>query len=201
MEEPEAPDAPRLRRDAQRNRAALVDAAEVEFATAGPDVPLDAVVRRAGVGRGTLYRHFADRQSLAAAVYERYLGEHEAFLAEHATEPDIALRLLARMIGVQARTRGVAVIISRAADAQARTRDLEARTRASCAVALARSQDAGVVAPDVTADDLLLVLGMVEGALVGLPLERAPAAAERVLRLVLPALTAGPAGDVPPLDD
>ncbi|NLE70585.1 MAG: TetR/AcrR family transcriptional regulator [Actinomycetales bacterium] len=188
-------DAVSRRRDAQRNYDALVAAAEIEFATAGPDVPLDAVVRRAGVGRGTLYRHFADRRALAAAIYERYTLEHEAWIAEHAAEPDIALRLLARMVGIQARTRGVMVILSRDPGGHRRMRGLEDRTRALLAVALERSQAAGVVAPTVTVDDLLLVLGMVEGALVGLPFEGAPDAAERVLQLVLPALTRGPADD------
>lgn len=189
------------RRDAQRNHDALVAAAEVEFATSGPDVPLDAVVRRAGVGRGTLYRHFADRVDLAAAVYERYIAEHEAYLAEHGDEPDVAVRLLARIVGVQARTRGVMVIVAREPEGRERLRSLGDRTRAVCARALERSRTAGVVAPEVTVDDVLLVLGMVEGALVGLPLDQAPAVAERVLRVVLPALTGGLAEDVPPLVD
>lgn len=197
----DTPGPPARRRDAQRNYDALLAAAEIEFATGGPDVPLDAVVRRAGVGRGTLYRHFADREALAAGIYERYMAEHEEYVAAHADEPDVALRLIVRMVAVQTRARGVMGILSREPAGRQRIRGLAERTRRMFAVALELSQKAGVVPADVTADDLLLVIGMVEGALVGLPLDQAPGRAERVLSLVLPALTGGPAAELPELDE
>jgi AcrR family transcriptional regulator len=65
------PPAPRA--DAVRNRARLVDAAKRVFASDGDFGP-EAVARAAGVGIGTLYRHFPDRNDLAAAVYEDELG-------------------------------------------------------------------------------------------------------------------------------
>lgn len=61
----------KLRADARRNRDKLVESAKTAFAETGPDVSLDEVARRAGVGIGTLYRHFPSRESLVAAVYER----------------------------------------------------------------------------------------------------------------------------------
>jgi AcrR family transcriptional regulator len=182
------------RRDARRNHAALVAAAEVEFSVSGPDVPLDAVVRRAGVGRGTLYRHFAGRVDLAMAIYEQHIAEHETYAAAHAHEPDLVFRLLERMADVQVRTRGVMMVLAREPDGEARIGLLVARIRALFESTLARGRAAGLVASDITADDLLLVLGMVEGALVGVPLDRAPAVAHRVVALVGPALRALPTG-------
>ncbi len=173
-------------------------AAEVEFATEGPDVPLDAVVRRAGVGRGTLYRHFNGRIDLAAAVYERHISEHETYAVEHQDEPDLLFRLLDRMAEVQARTRGVILVLAREPEGEAQIERLVSRLRVVFEATLERARDAGLVSPDVTVDDLLLVLAMVEGALVGARLEGAPAIARRVVELVTPALRTGPGlGAVP----
>ncbi len=180
------------RRDARRNRAALVAAAEVEFSVAGPDVPLDAVVRRAGVGRGTLYRHFAGRVDLAVAIFEQHIATHETFAEEHAGEPDLVYRLLDRMSDVQVRTRGVMMVLAREPDGEARIEHLVARIRTLFETTLADAREAGLVSADVTADDLLLVLAMVEGALVGVPLDQAPAVAHRVISLVAPGLHTGP---------
>ena len=59
------------RADAQRNRERLVDAAKAAFAEAGAEVSLEEIARRAGVGSGTLYRHFPERDAILAAVYRR----------------------------------------------------------------------------------------------------------------------------------
>jgi AcrR family transcriptional regulator len=60
---------PRMRADARRSHAKLVEAATAAFAEKGADAPLDDIARRAGVGIGTLYRHFPTRTDLQAAVY------------------------------------------------------------------------------------------------------------------------------------
>jgi AcrR family transcriptional regulator len=59
------------RADRLRNRERLVEAAKAGFAAVGADVSLDEIARRAGVGIGTLYRHFPTRESIVAAVYRR----------------------------------------------------------------------------------------------------------------------------------
>lgn len=59
------------RADGLRNRERLVEAAKAGFAVAGPDVSLDEIARRAGVGIGTLYRHFPTRDAIVEAVYRR----------------------------------------------------------------------------------------------------------------------------------
>src|ERR1700680_2331884 len=59
------------RADAVRNRERVLEAAKLVFSAGGPDASLEAVATRAGVGIGTLYRHFPTREALFEAVYRR----------------------------------------------------------------------------------------------------------------------------------
>jgi AcrR family transcriptional regulator len=81
------------RRDAQRNRERLLEAASAAFASGDP-VSLEAVAERAGVGIGTLYRHFPSREALVEAVYrsevQRLTESAEELLRER--PPEVALR-------------------------------------------------------------------------------------------------------------
>lgn len=74
------------RADSLRNREQLLTAAKAAFAEAGAEVPLEEIARRAGVGIGTLYRHFPTRDALLSAVYRREVeqlaGAAETLLAE-----------------------------------------------------------------------------------------------------------------------
>ncbi|WP_255955347.1 TetR/AcrR family transcriptional regulator [Streptomyces odontomachi] len=82
-----APQRP-LRADARRNREAVLDAAGALFAQRGDAVQIDEIAERAGLGVGTLYRHFADKQALLAAIIGRRL-EAMTTLARTAEEsPD-----------------------------------------------------------------------------------------------------------------
>ena len=74
----------KLRADALRNRDRLLEAAKASFADAGADVSLDEIARRAGVGIGTLYRHFPSRDAMVEAVYRREV-EHLADAANRLT--------------------------------------------------------------------------------------------------------------------
>jgi AcrR family transcriptional regulator len=69
------------RADALRNRERVVEAARAVFSAGGPEASLEAVARLAGVGTGTLYRHFPTREALFEAVYRREV-QHLAELAE-----------------------------------------------------------------------------------------------------------------------
>ncbi|MET9494380.1 helix-turn-helix domain-containing protein [Streptomyces sp. NPDC006552] len=62
---------PTLRADARRNREAILDAASDLFARRGESVQMDEIAERAGLGVGTLYRHFTDKQALRAAIIGR----------------------------------------------------------------------------------------------------------------------------------
>src|SRR6201994_4838456 len=73
-----AKDLRKPRADAVRNRERVLEAAKAVFSAGGADASLEAVAREAGVGIGTLYRHFPTRESLYEAVYRReveQLGE------------------------------------------------------------------------------------------------------------------------------
>src|ERR1700719_4631570 len=65
----------RPRVDAVRNRESALDAARAVCSAAGPEASLEAVARRAGVGIGTLYRHFPPREALFEAVYRREVDQ------------------------------------------------------------------------------------------------------------------------------
>ena len=95
----EGPVRRRTRADASRNRQLLVDAAKDAFTTIGPDVSLEEIARRAGVGIGTLYRHFPTRGALLADVYRHALGQlAEAAPRLLATQPPLeALRSWMRL--------------------------------------------------------------------------------------------------------
>ncbi|MFC7645804.1 TetR/AcrR family transcriptional regulator [Streptosporangium lutulentum] len=100
-----------LRADAQRNRDRLLDTAVRAFSQDGPDVTLDAIAKDAGVGIGTLYRHFPTREALIEAVYRNELTR----LCDAATEllrtmrPDEATRTwMDRFVDYMTTKRGMA---------------------------------------------------------------------------------------------
>src|SRR3954467_11259805 len=77
-----------LRADAARNRARVLDAARTAFAEHGLDVGVEEIARRAGVGKGTLYRRFPTKEALVCAIFDDILDEVEALAAETDKEPD-----------------------------------------------------------------------------------------------------------------
>jgi AcrR family transcriptional regulator len=84
----------RPRADAERNRARLLDAARAAFASGQDQVTLDQIARDAGVGIGTLYRHFPTREALVEALYRKELGDLCASAGDllNTHSPDAALR-------------------------------------------------------------------------------------------------------------
>jgi AcrR family transcriptional regulator len=101
----------RLRTDARRNRDKLVEVAAAVFAEHGVDASLEEIARRAGVGIGTLYRHFPTREHLVEVVYRR---EVEALCAAaddlaRRQAPDVALAdWMQRFVDYIATKRGMA---------------------------------------------------------------------------------------------
>jgi AcrR family transcriptional regulator len=101
----------RLRADAQRNVDSLLEAAKVVFRSSGVDAPAKEIADRAGVGVGTLYRHFPQRSDLVKAVYQREVDAcvdtASALAAAH--EPGVALtKWLLRYTDFVATKRGLA---------------------------------------------------------------------------------------------
>jgi len=84
----------RLRADAERNRARLLDAARAAFASGPEPVTLEQIARDADVGIGTLYRHFPTREALVEALYRKELADLCASVASllAAQPPEQALR-------------------------------------------------------------------------------------------------------------
>ncbi len=102
---------PRLRADARRNRDRLIEVAATAFAANGVETPLEDIARTAGVGIGTLYRHFPTREHLVEIVYRRELRN----LADAADElsrdhpADVALeQWMLRFVDYMAAKRGMA---------------------------------------------------------------------------------------------
>src|ERR1700710_894157 len=87
----ESPD--QLRKDARRNRQAILEAARDLFADSA-DVAMCQVARRAGVGQGTIYRHFPSRSALAAEILDEYVVRFEALAAAEHHHPDAFFVLL-----------------------------------------------------------------------------------------------------------
>jgi AcrR family transcriptional regulator len=132
-----------LRADAQRNREKLLTAATVAFAEDGEDVALEAISARAGVGIGTLYRHFPSREALIVAAYQQEVDSLcAAARGLQASQPaDEALRAWADRFAdyvATKRSMGAALRTAVASDSP-----LFAETRARILGALRRLLDAG----------------------------------------------------------
>ena len=103
-----------VRADAQRNIDALLDAAKSVFATSGVDAPVREVATKAGVGLGTVYRHFPQRSDLVAAVFRREVDACAAaapVLAEKHDPGEALARWLHRYTQFIAAKRGLAAAL------------------------------------------------------------------------------------------
>lgn len=167
-----------------RNRARIVAAAEMEFRAAGATVPLDRVAQRAGVGRGTLYRHFPDREALIAAVYTARVDALERHVAtlppEHLLE-----HLVAEISAQQVDAPGLFAAAHAAHAGDPPFDAVERRATALLAGALDDARRRGRTRPDVTVDDVRLLFAMVEGVLAAEQPGRSRAAVRRGLVLAL----------------
>ena len=147
------------RADAVRNRERLLKAANAVFSAGGPDASLEAVARRAGVGIGTLYRHFPTRKALFEAVY-RHQVEQLAELAEQLKsepEPAEALRRwLQSNVEFVATKKGMSAALALAAHSSSELAaySLDRLTKAMGAL-LDRAIAAGEIRADVSAQDIL----------------------------------------------
>ena len=154
-----------LRADAQRNRDRLVAVARAAFAAADVNVPLETVARDAGVGIGTLYRHFPTREALVGAVYAAELDDLTASAAPLLDEfpPEVALRAwMGRYAAFVATKRGM-IDTLRAGWSSGRIAAPTTRERITGAFAtfLAAGRDTGSLRTDVSPDDVTaLVLGV-----------------------------------------
>jgi AcrR family transcriptional regulator len=178
------------RSDARRNREAILVAARDMFAESG-DVAMYEVARRAGVGQATLYRNFPDRDALIAALAVEWIEELERINAEHAGEPDRFFVLLRAIVDSTARFHGLASCAQESPDVASELEPLQQRLTDLIKRSLRDAKSAGLVRRDLSADDVMQLIAMVEGALSREPdAAGRAAAASRVLALALDGLTA-----------
>ncbi|MDA3628777.1 TetR/AcrR family transcriptional regulator [Saccharopolyspora oryzae] len=194
---------PQLRADARRNRDRIINAARVVFAERGPEVPMEEIARAAGVGTGTLYRRFPDRDSLIRAVgqhvFGRVLDEARAIAAREsdpwralteflltATDMHTVLRLsmhsprAREVLGADpelTQVRGELLSI------------LDSMVRAA--------QESGALRADVSSGDIAMILSIVLQGVRDVPDDVRREAPARYLTLVLDGLQARPGTPLP----
>jgi AcrR family transcriptional regulator len=155
------------------NRQALIDAAREVFGESGYNAPLSAVARRAGVGQGSLYRHFPDRIALAVAVFDDNVTD----LEELGKTPDATLRDLFDGVTEQAlgSTALIEVVSSNLGDPRAE--HLATRVTAVVDAILVRDAAAGRVDSQVTSADVMLAFSMLAFLLARTAADERPAIA------------------------
>jgi len=150
------------RTDAIRNRERVLEAAKVVFSAGGADASLEAVAKKAGVGIGTLYRHFPTREALFEAVYRReveQLGELAEQLKSEGDPVDALRRWLKSNVEFVATKKGMvaALALAAAGSSELHAFSFERLTKAIRTL-LDRAIAAGEVRSDILAEDILRAL-------------------------------------------
>jgi len=179
-----------MRADAQRNYARLLDAASAAFVAHGADdVSLEEIARLAGVGIGTLYRHFPTRQALLEAVYTdqvESLSARAEELRETESPADALADWMRALVKFSSTKRNMttALLATLGTDSELLS-SCAKQIKGAAEVLLARAQQAGVVRPDADATDLIRLVHAVNIATEKAP---DPGQADRMLALILDGL-------------
>lgn len=155
-----------LRADAARNAERILRAARAVYAELGPDAPVEAVARRAGVGERTLYRRFPTKADLVRAALDQSIAEHLTPAIVDARRADGPLRglnqLIEAAIGLGAREHHLLTAAHRAGTL---TADISDSLNQALYELVRRGQQAGLVRADLVADDLPRLIAMLYGVL------------------------------------
>ncbi|MGE2815141.1 TetR/AcrR family transcriptional regulator [Mycobacterium heidelbergense] len=155
-----------LRADAARNAERILRAARTVYGELGPDAPIEAVARRAGVGERTLYRRFPAKADLVRAALDQSIAEDLMPAIEHARRADDPLRglneLIEAAIGLGARERHLLTAVHRAGSL---TADISDSLNQTLHELVRRGQGAGLVRADLVADDLPRLIAMLYSVL------------------------------------
>jgi len=153
-----APTSRPLRRDAELNLERILVAAQDVFAEGGYDVSMEQIATRAGVGVGTLYRRFPNKESLLAAIVETAGGRArqlaETVLAECAAEQGI-FEFMRRCVGIPSSLRALVSLSPRLAETHL---TMVALIAPPVDRLLARARAAGAIRADVTFSDIAVIL-------------------------------------------
>ncbi|HEX9471557.1 MAG TPA: TetR/AcrR family transcriptional regulator [Bradyrhizobium sp.] len=152
----------RPRADAVRNRERVLEAAKTVFSAGGPEASLEAVAKRAGVGIGTLYRHFPTREALFEAVYRREVQQLVELAEALKSEPspvDALRRWLRSNVELVATKKGMSAALQLAVHGSSElyAHTFERLTKAVGAL-LDRAVAAGEIRSDISPEDLLRAL-------------------------------------------
>ncbi len=172
-----------MRRDALRNRQRVLEAADAMFREHGVEVGVGEIAAAAGVGRGTLFRNFANKDALIAAVLVERIGEVLAFgrelLDSDPDDADVAFRFVEELVLRQDENRALLQTLTE--DTFTSVPDLQ-RTHAAMIdlleALLERGKRAGAIRPEATAADLMM---LIKGLCMH-PATEQPLAPETVLR-------------------
>jgi AcrR family transcriptional regulator len=165
-----AEEAPRvMRTDAVKNRQRILDAAEEVFAAEGVAVPIDAVAERAGLGVGTLYRHFPNKEALFEAIVMDRITQLVATAKEFelAEDPGQALFSFLQEFAAQASSKRdlFEALGSAGIDLKARCAEIVEELMRNVDVLLSRAIAAGAVRGDVPANEVVsLIVGTCHAA-------------------------------------
>jgi AcrR family transcriptional regulator len=162
------PPSTRLRADAQRNREKLIETAGAAFANGGVQTSLEDIARRAGVGIGTLYRHFPTREHLVEVVYRRELEGLCAAAVElartHRTDEALA-EWMQRLVGYIATKRGMAdslrILMTTKSELFA---DVAGKLRGALESLLEAAAAEGTIRRDIDATDVMQALSGIYSA-------------------------------------
>jgi AcrR family transcriptional regulator len=177
------------RADSARNRQLLIDAAKAAFADVGLNVSLEDIARRAGVGIGTLYRHFPSREAVVEAVYRReveHLAEAVPQLLKTSPPGEALHQWMHLFVDYIATKRLIAPSLSATASGNSalRANSAELITHA-IATLVKRAVESGQVRKDIAPSDLLRAM---VGVSYGNPDEAWEASARRLIDLLMDGL-------------
>jgi AcrR family transcriptional regulator len=155
-----------LRADAARNAERILRAAREVYGEQGPDAPIEAIARRAGVGERTLYRRFPTKGDLVRAALDQSIAEDLSPVIERARRADDPLRgltdLIEAAVSLGAREHH---ILAAARKAGSLTTDVSAELNDALGDLTRRAQQAGLVRTDVVPDDLPRIVVMLNSVL------------------------------------
>lgn len=151
------------RADARRNRALVLEAAEAVFAAEGLAVPIDEIARRAGVGVGTVYRHFPTKEALFEAIVLARMEQLEADARAHLAAEDAGEAFYAFLGRLVEEGGGKKDLVDALAGSGYDVKSSAARQRMVGAMGelLARAQRAGAVRDDIGAGDLMALVSAI----------------------------------------
>lgn len=188
-----------LRRDAERNRLAIVRAAREVFAEQGVDAPMAVIARRADVGIATLFRRFPARDDLVAAVFREQMTAYADAVEAALADPDPwhgFCRYIERVCAMQAADRGFTDVLTMTFPMASAIEGERSRAFRGFRKLIARAKDAGRLRPDFSDKDLIILL-MANAGVVTATQEVAPGASPRLVAYLLQAFDAEHAKPLP----